>query len=290
MALRKIMNRSEEITYEAVKEICEKYKARVFPKVNLNDVFELKKSELPYDLFNYGQRAHFDLLVCNELGYPLFVVEFDGPYHKHDENTIVRDQKKNALCEINNLPILRVTNEHFDEQATNMNLLTWFIEVWFALEWFQKAQKDGKYIDESFSPWSLITLPKREEKFPLWLSINTRAKIQKLHQQNLIEDMVPSCSVWTKNWEEFICIAWVKIDRNSAVMVESRMQSQNFPAPIHDLIEDLTINQLYKKLLTVINGDGNQAVFPGIINLRISEMNQVYVHPISGGGQCEYQN
>lgn len=282
MVLKKIMNRSEDFTYRTVKEICDKYNTAVYPKVRLADIFPIENSGIADELYSFALKSHFDVIVIDELGYPLFAVEFDGELHQ-TLTQVKRDEMKNALCQRFNFPILRITSEHLTNQDTNMNLLSWFIEVWFAAEWFEQAQKAGQFVDESFLPMSVARLPERTEPFPLWLSRKIRGEIFNLKLKGFIENSAPSCLVWRDNRGGFYSLAWLVIDQNTAVMVETQMASQDFPAPMHDLIEDMTINQLYENLTSVLGGDMDKAIVPDIINLAIDEIKEKYGIPFSGG-------
>jgi hypothetical protein len=282
--LKKIMNRSEAITHKQVQEICQKYNALVHAKVRLADIFPIEGSGIPNELYSFALTSHFDVIVTDEETNPLFAIEFDGVLHSQSQRQIERDKKKDALCERFNLPLLRITSEYLSTEYRKMNLLTWFIETWFAFQWFKEAQEKGE-LDyyEPFMPMSFAHIPGHDKEFPLWLSRDVRGRIAKLNHDGLIEDMAPSGLVWQdRQSKEYHCIAWVVIDENRAVLSTADMKGQNFPVPIADVLEDITVVQLYNVLTQTLNNELN-AVSPETVNQVISEMKLKYGHIVFGG-------
>src|SRR5262245_38456958 len=100
MATRPLLvNPFEILTDEALREAAERTGYRVCPKVRIADVLKIDGSGIVDAEYRYALRAHFDFLVTSgERGLPEFAVEFDGPHHDSDLETILRDRMKEALC------------------------------------------------------------------------------------------------------------------------------------------------------------------------------------------------
>ncbi len=282
--LKKIMNLSEAITHKQVQEICQRHGAVAYPKVRVADILPIEGSGISNDLFSFALASHFDVIVTDDEGYPLFAVEFDGEQHTQSPKQIERDKKKDTLCERFGLPLLRINTEYLNDYYRQMNLLSWFIETWFAFQWFTEAQENGELpYDEPFMPSSFVNLTGHDKDFPLWLSRDVRARIAKLCKQNVIMDMAPSFLVWYDSQNnEYHCLAWVFIDQNRAVVTTADMKGQNFPVPMSEVVEDITLIQLYNKLVQTLDNKIN-AVSPEVINQAVSDMKSKYGFPISGG-------
>lgn len=281
--LKKLQNEPERFTNENVDRVCNKYSAKAYPKVRLADVFEINGSGISKELYSYGLMAHFDTIVFDSDLLPFFAVEFDGSTHINDPEQIKRDLKKNDLCEIFDLPLLRITSDFLHKQYRGVNLLSWFIEVWFASKWFDKAQEEGTFgYDEPFMPMSFQSIPEMDRDFPLWLSRSARGKVAKYFEKGLIESFSPTCVVWVDQNAYYHCLAWVVINDSNVVYVSNKMRGQQFPAPIHDLLEDVTIVDLSEKLLNTLEG----IVIPQTIkslNQEILKYKSGY-RIVSGGG------
>jgi hypothetical protein len=90
----KLLNYSEELTFNRLREITSNEGAHVFPKVRVADVLNLPGNGLENDLFRFGLMAHFDFVVNNDKYEPLFAVEFDGPLHTTSDVQRARDKKR----------------------------------------------------------------------------------------------------------------------------------------------------------------------------------------------------
>jgi hypothetical protein len=281
--LKKIMNLSEAITHKQVQEICQRHGAVAYPKVRLADVLPIEGSGISNDLFSFALASHFDVIVTDLEGYPLFAVEFDGEQHTQSPKQIERDKKKDTLCERFGLPLLRINAEYIRDYYRQMNLLGWFIETWFAFQWFTEAQENGELpYDEPFMPSSFVNIPGLDKDFPLWLSRDVRARIAKLFEQNVIVDWAPSGFVWhDRQNNEYHGLAWVFIDQDRAVVTTADMKGQNFPVPMSEVVEDITVIQLYNKLEQTLN-NGISAVSPEAINQAVSDMKSKYGFAICG--------
>ena len=86
----------------------QKFGILVKPKVSDLLVFSNEESEL----FNYGNAAHFDLVLMDNQHRPLMAIEVCGPEHYDDPIVIARDKKKAEICSKRNLHLITVLNEN----------------------------------------------------------------------------------------------------------------------------------------------------------------------------------
>ncbi|HWZ71258.1 MAG TPA: DUF2726 domain-containing protein [Casimicrobiaceae bacterium] len=186
------MNLHEEATHLSLAKACERNGARVYTKVRCADVLPIEQSGISDEHYGYALRAHFDSVVCDESHRPLFAVEFDGPSHTSEEQQ-ERDVKKDWLAERFELALLRINARYLGEKYRGIDLLTWFVEAWFALQWYNAAQARGESShDDTFSPSFMVSVPGLEKRFPLALSNAVRAKMWKLFHAGRIPDPIPS--------------------------------------------------------------------------------------------------
>jgi very-short-patch-repair endonuclease len=104
--LRRIMNEYELATDSALRDAAVRYGARVHAKVRIADVVDIR--ELTGTVRSYALRAHFDFIVADADGNPLFAVEFDGPSHDRDPEVIRRDALKDRICDQEGFALLRI--------------------------------------------------------------------------------------------------------------------------------------------------------------------------------------
>src|SRR5688572_13483329 len=121
----------------------------------------------------------------------MFGVEFDGPSHDNSQQQR-RDGLKDQLCDHFDFPMLRITGSYLESKYRNLDLLSWFIETWFARKHSVEAQENGDIPwDERFMPSMFIALPHREQAFPLWLGEDVQVKMR-LFNAGRVADLAPS--------------------------------------------------------------------------------------------------
>jgi hypothetical protein len=254
MAVKKILNLHEEVTHRRLGDVCEKYHAVVFPKIRLADVFPIGNSGISHEEYRFALQSHFDFVISDNSHTPLFAVEFDGPAHNAPEQ-VVRDQLKDHLCERFDFPLLRINARYLPKKYKNLDLLSWFIEVWFFREAFFKAQETGSVpSDEPFDPFFVLTLPGRKERFPLWLSADIRIKIKQLAKSGKCLDFAPSEWIGEDDRGNYYGIIWLRINNEVGVFARSAMKSQRFPIVQSEILSELLVFQLYEELCAVLNG------------------------------------
>ena len=79
--LKRLLNRSEEMTDARLRAVCEPHGVRVFAKVRLADIFPIEDSGITPRAYSFALRSHIDFLVVDEDYDPIFGAEFDGPRH-----------------------------------------------------------------------------------------------------------------------------------------------------------------------------------------------------------------
>lgn len=254
MGFKKILNRSEDITHTMLKTVCEKYDAAVFAKVRVADVLPIEQKAIGYELSQFALQAHFDFVVSSAKYDPFFAVEFDGPSHKTDRQ-IERDNKKNRICEIFQFPLVRINPKYLYNKYRDINLLSWFIEVWFTRQQFFDAQNNGDIPEEEmFDPQMIVSLPDKKGLFPLWLSLDVLSQIRKLAEAKKIKYPLPTGEwIGIDDSGNYHGIMWLWIDEDIGVCAQSAMRAQNFPVVETDILGEILIFQLFNALLDVLD-------------------------------------
>jgi hypothetical protein len=142
--LKRIENSQEERTYEILNDIAKEYAARIFTKIRIADVLEIRNSGLHDNEYKYALMAHFDFVVTDNDYMPKFAVEFDGSQHKTDVSAIRKDELKNNICRKFSFPLLRITSEYFEKIGKFSTILSWITELYFLQELFYAAQDKGE--------------------------------------------------------------------------------------------------------------------------------------------------
>ncbi|GIW42014.1 MAG: hypothetical protein KatS3mg076_2591 [Candidatus Binatia bacterium] len=251
---KKILNLHEQATHLRLRKACEPWGASVHLKVRVADVLPIEGSGITRDQYEFALKSHFDFLVTDSDHSPLFAVEFDGPPHLTREQR-ARDDRKNKLCDRFSFPLLRINCEYLLEKHRQMDLLTWFVEVWFLKAAFAEAQQKGEVSwDEPFTPGSIMTLPGRKEPFPLWLSLDARVEIGKLHLAGKCHDYAPSSAVGMDSANNYRAIAYILTVPRRGLVAQTGMRSHRFPIPISELLEDIVVLELFLRLKDALVG------------------------------------
>jgi hypothetical protein len=124
--------------------------------------------------YGYALRAHFDFVVLDHDLEPVLAVEFDGPSHT-DPVQVARDCRKNRLCFIAGLPLLRVHDAHL-QRAEQVVILEWFVRLWQAYKQqmpllvAERDEQVDSLADEDVSPFLLADRPDLDVEFVFRLS------------------------------------------------------------------------------------------------------------------------
>lgn len=271
--LKKVLNLHEAATELRLRDVCERHGARVFTKVRLADVLPIEGSGLADTEYRFALMAHLDFLIADAQHDPLFAVEFDGPSHTSEEQA-ARDETKDALCDRFNLPLLRINSNYLHAKYRNMDLLSWFVEVWFAARWFDEAQRAGEIPhDDIFMPIAMISLPGRKERHPLWLSAPIRNKVQKLYFDERVKAMIPSVFIGKDSQDTYRALAYLQVTDDAGVVAETGMRSQRFPVSRAQALDELVIFDLYERLDSVLAGREDAVAMTAIL-ARLKQMQE----------------
>lgn len=273
--LKAVLNHHEAATELRLQEVCERNGGRVFAKVRLADVFPIEGSGIPDEEFEFALKSHFDFLIADDKYEPLFALEFDGPSHQ-SATQVFRDQMKDGLCDKFGLPILRINSNYLRAKYRNMDLLSWFVEVWFASHWFECAQETGQVPhDEPFMPMAFASIPGREGRFPLWLSGPIRNKIQKYFFDGRVLDMVPSAYIGRNREGTYRALAFLRVNETGGVVAETAMRFQRFPVSQAEALHDVVLFDLFERLQAVLD-DREAASAMVDIAARLAEIRASY--------------
>lgn len=244
----RLLNKYEEVTYGKLVNAVEA-DAHVFAKVRLADVFKISDSGISRNEYSYCLKAHFDFLVTDKDYMPVFSVEYDGKWHKENSAQVANDKLKDQLCEKFEHPLLRINSNYINREYKGIDLLTYFIDVWFLEKAFYEAQSKGVVpADEDFDA-CLILDDGKGRKWPYWISSGVQVKIQQHYLNNRINQMAPSHWIGKDDEGNYKCIAWVEVSEGDVVFVKTGMRKQLFQAvQISDLLSMLAIFDIDRKI------------------------------------------
>jgi hypothetical protein len=189
---KKLVNTHEAATKRVLDVAAGRNNATVYAKMRIADVLHVERSGINNAQYSYALKAHFDFVVADAADMPLFAVEYDGPTHFENAETIARDLMKNELCERLGLPLARVRDEHLFKQARGIDYVTWLSEFYFAFQSLLQAQEEGAFpADEPPDPMLFVSSPHLAGRFPLFISAPARISLHKLYERKLIREPVP---------------------------------------------------------------------------------------------------
>lgn len=252
--LRPLMNLSERKTFKQLESVCKEWGARVFSMVRVADVITIDAPVLSAGLKSFGLMAHFDFVVCNKDTMPVFAVEFDGPCHAKPEQ-MVRDRKKDALCDICGLPLLRINSRYLSEPGTGMTVLTWLVGAWFLEHSFYQAQVEGFVpLDEPFDPW-FVNLSWKTERYPFWLSREFLSRVRRLNAEGFCPCPGVNVVVAEDHDNVLRAFAFVELSGGVAVCAKSAMKHQAFPRHhLAQILEETVLLNLDRETDEVLAG------------------------------------
>ena len=246
--MKKLLNYSEVLTYDKLKKVCSYHNTKVFAKVRLADIFTIEGSGISDEHYKFALQSHMDFIVVKSDYTRLFAVEFDGPSHKNEKQKI-RDRKKIYLSDKFNLPLLRIKSSYLNKQYRGFDLLSWFIETWFAYELLEQAQLDG-YIpyDEPIDPTLIYNIPNSNRRYPLWLGLEARVQINQYKELGRCEDGIPSSIIYKDGNDNYKGISYLKIEENKWLCIKTGMLNQKFPGVISELLSDIMACEIAEAL------------------------------------------
>jgi hypothetical protein len=211
-------------------------------------------------------------VVADKQYFPLFSVEYDGPQHKTDSRQIQRDLMKNGICEQSNHPLLRINSRYLDRDFRGLDLLSYFVDVWFLQEAFDEAQRSGSVpYDEPFDPAFIYSNGTDDGKrWPYWLSIDLQNNIRELYEQKKVDQMVPSHWVGVDNRGDYRCLSWLALPKDRAIYTTTGMRNQNLPVVVSDVLGMIGVFDVFERLQLYLRGEG--------IGVSRSELNDKIVY------------
>ena len=146
MKKRKLFNTSEYKTVIELRKAIEGTGFYIHPEMQVKKVIELEKHEVlsKKDKKTFDT-ASFDFAVYNSESLPEFVIEFDGPHHLTYRKKREADIRKNRLCSLANLPLLRIDDTLLTKYE-KVSLLR-FVLIRF-VAWKKKASSISREIEE----------------------------------------------------------------------------------------------------------------------------------------------
>ncbi len=246
--MKSLFNKYEELTYSKLTEVCEQNGAHVFAKVRVADVCPIEGSGISDGDYSFALKAHFDFVITNHGYIPLFAVEFDGPLHRAKRQKD-RDCRKDSLCDRFDFPLLRINSNYIDRQFRGLDLLTYFVEVWFMRVAFDEAQTQGHVPnDEGFDPSFIVSDGRRKEHWPYWISFDLQVRLQNLAKTGKIHDYIPCHWIGCDSASNYRCLAWLHTGADSYIIVETGMREQQFPVIVSDILWQIAVFDLCEKL------------------------------------------
>ena len=249
-----LLNKYEKVTYSKLSEVSQQNGAHVFAKVRIADVLPITGSGISDSDYSFALKAHFDFVVTDRDYNPLFAVEVNGPLHRNERQK-ERDYRKDGLSEQFHFPLLRINSNYIDRQFRGLDLLTYFVDVWFMSAAFDKAQTRGDIPEDQFFDPALILMdPKRKERWPYWLSVDLQIRLQALSESGRIHDYIPSHWIGTDCEGTYRCLRSLDYTANSYVIVETGMRAQRFPLLRPELLSQIAIFDSWEELERVFAG------------------------------------
>ena len=253
MLKRILVNRYEEASFVLLKKQADDEQAYVFSKVAPKEILPFETTKLSKELNDFCWRAHFDFVVTDAAFIPLFVVEFDGPSHQ-SEKQACRDRKKDELCRIFSLPILRINSRYLEPAYRGTDLLSWFAECFFTSQAFTVAEENGWISPEDgFNPMSISSIGDRHD-WPLDLSHGVRDEFRKLHRDGQIFDDQPSFLIGRDSLGTYRAFAFIAVTKETGVFAKTAMRSQRFEIDQADALEILICFEIFEALKKVLKG------------------------------------
>lgn len=252
----RFLNSYEAVTYDKLRAVTEPVGAHVFSKVRLADVIPVNNSGISNEEFSFSLKSHVDFLVTNSDHNIQFCVEFDGPTHRQSAQ-IRRDELKNQLLTKFQVPFIRINSRYLEDRYRGLDLLTYFVDVWFLAQAFNEAQERGQIPpEEMFDPTFIISDGQPNgKKWPYWISIELQADIQRMFKKHLIEQPSPSDWIGMDDRGNYRCLAWLFLTAETCVFIETGMRGHSFPVVYSsDLLSQLAVYDLHVAIRKTLDG------------------------------------
>lgn len=140
-------------------------------------------------LCEYGKKSSFDVLITYSSPdyFPFLAIEYDGDYHLEPKQRVI-DEKKERICELSGLPLVRVTAQFLREPPVGSHGLK-------AMQKTVRAEMIGFLIIQFFvvaGAWRRLL--KVRDSIPAQYRLG-----DKVFFKSALEELSPN---WGRNWEE----------------------------------------------------------------------------------------
>ncbi len=224
-----LVNFYEKVTDRLLTTAATDHGDRLLAKVRLADVIEVE--HLTGRAKNYGLSSHLDfVMVRADTSEPRFAVELDGAQHWTNPAVRERDRLKDDLCELAELPLLRVTSA-FTRQQGRWTVLTYLVDAFYLAEAFQEAQASGSIpSDEPFDAGSFITVDEDGQGGFNMLDAAARRRLWSWREHGQLPAALPDTWVTSSREERGVYAnAFLAVATNRYLIAHVRVRDFNFP-------------------------------------------------------------
>jgi hypothetical protein len=224
-----LVNFYEKVTDRLLTTAAADHGDRLLAKVRLADVIDV--DHLTGRAKSYGLSSHLDfVMVRADTSEPRFAVELDGAQHWTDPAVRERDRLKDDLCELAQLPLLRVTSA-FTHQKGRWTVLTYLVDAFYLAEAFYEAQVSGSIPwDEPFDAGSFITTDEDGQRGFNMLDAVARRRLWALHEHGELPAALPDTWVTSSDAEGAVCAhAFLAVATDRYLISRVRVRDFNFP-------------------------------------------------------------
>ena len=149
MRKKNLLNTSEFKTISELKESLSGTGYSVYPEIQLNNILSIEADDsLTKKEKQALNTASFDFVIFNSENMPEFAVEFDGPCHSKYQKKKEADFRKNKLCSLASLPLLRI-DDSFLTKYEGLSFLNFVVSRFLA--WQNDMPLISKEIEERLS-------------------------------------------------------------------------------------------------------------------------------------------
>ena len=239
----KLLNKAEEIAFRELNSIAEDNALRLFAKPRLSDVL-LKDESLSRAVFDFYTKAHIDFVVTDQATKPLFIVEYDGPFHSSAVQRR-RDETKDTLCSSAGLGVLRINANHVTRRFRGISVLRWIIEVTELAKWFYDAQQAGDVPWDADFDYAFVFGDGKGRKWPYWLSVLATQRLNNFVRKTRQRGWAGITGRDKENNLRELSFIWFE---NSVLWSQTAVRHQSFDFPAYDLLREISICELDSKL------------------------------------------
>jgi very-short-patch-repair endonuclease len=144
MKLRRLGNTSEHKSFLILDKALRQTGFSICRELQVDKVIDLDMRSLSRAEKETLRHGSFDFVIYNQESLPEFAIEFDGPWHTNDERKRDSDIRKNRLCSIAGLRLLRIGDE-FTTEYEKTTLLEFIVRrfVDWRNEYEQVAEEES---------------------------------------------------------------------------------------------------------------------------------------------------